>query len=161
MALDNTFWTFIGLVVFLFLLGYLGVFGKVTVLLDGRATRIARELEEARRLREEAQALLAEYQKKRLAAEKEAEEIIETAKGEAVRIAAEAEVSLSEMIERRTRATETKIAQAEKQALAEVKALAADVAVRAATQILETKVTGDVAADLLTKSISDVKARLN
>ena len=65
------------------------------------------------------------------------------------------------MIERRTRATETKIAQAENQALAEREALAADVAVRAATRILETRVTGDVAADILERSIRDVKARLN
>lgn len=159
--LDNTWWTFIGLVLFLALLGYLGVFGKVTGLLDDRAKRIANELEEARRLREEAQALLAEYQKKRLAAEKEAAEIVETAKAEAVRMTEEAEAALKDMIDRRTRATETKIAQAESQAIAEVKALAADVAVRAATRILEQKVPGKVAADLVEKSIADVKARLN
>lgn len=159
--LDNTWWAFIGLVLFLVLLAYLGVFKRLTGILDDRATRIARELEEARRLREEAQALLAEYQKKRLAAEKEAAEIVETAKAEAHRMTAEAEASLKDMIDRRTKATETKIAQAETQALAEVKALAAEVAIRAATRILETKVTGDVAADLLQRSIADVKARLN
>jgi F-type H+-transporting ATPase subunit b len=159
--LDNTWWTFVGLVLFLVLLGYLGVFKKITGMLDDRATRIARELEEARRLREEAQALLAEYQKKRLAAEKEAAEIIETAKGEAARMAEEAEQSLKDLIVRRTKATETKIAQAETQALAEVKALAADVAIRAATSILQTKVAGPVADDILKRSIEDVKARLN
>ncbi len=159
--LDNTWWTFIGLVLFLALLGYLGVFGKLTGLLDDRAARISRELEEARRLREEAQALLAEYQKKRLAAEREAADIVENAKAEAARLAAEAEESLKEMIDRRTRATETKIGQAEQQAVAEVKSLAADVAIRAATRILETKVTGDVAANLLERSIADVKGRMN
>jgi F-type H+-transporting ATPase subunit b len=159
--LDNTWWAFIGLVLFLALLGYLGVFRKLTGFLDGRAARIARELEEAKRLREEAQALLAEYQKKRLAAEKEAADIVETAKAEAVRMAEEAEESLKELIARRTKSTETKIAQAETQALAEVKSLAADVAVRAATTILQTKVSGKVAGDLVAKSIADVKARLN
>jgi F-type H+-transporting ATPase subunit b len=159
--LDNTWWAFIGLVLFLALLGYLGVFRKLTGFLDGRASRIARELEEAKRLREEAQALLAEYQKKRLAAEKEAADIVETAKAEAVRMAEEAEESLKELIARRTKSTETKIAQAETQALAEVKSLAADVAVRAATTILQTKVSGKVAGDLVAKSIADVKARLN
>lgn len=159
--LDNTWWAFIGLVLFLVLLGYLGVFGKIGAMLDNRAARISRELEEARRLREEAQALLAEYQKKRLAAEKEAAEIVESAKAEAARLATEAEEALKDMIERRTRATETKIAQAEQQALAEVKALAADVAVKAARQILEAKVTGPVSADLVSRGIADVKARLN
>ncbi len=159
--LDNTWWAFIGLVLFLALLGYLGVFGKLTGLLDDRATRIARELEEARRLREEAQALLAEYQKKRLAAEKEAADIVETAKAEAVRLTEEAEQSLKDLIVRRTKATETKIAQAEHHAVAEVKSLAADVAVRAATHILQAKVAGKVAEDLVAKGIADVKARLN
>jgi F-type H+-transporting ATPase subunit b len=159
--LDNSWWAFIGLVLFLALLGYLGVFGKIGGFLDDRAKRISSELDEARRLREEAQALLAEYQKKRLAAEREAAEIVENAKSEAVRLTAEAEEALNEMIDRRTRASETKIGQAEQQALAEVKALAADLAVRAARQILEARVQGDVAADLIAKSISDVKARLN
>ena len=159
--LDNTWWTFIGLVLFLALLGYLGVFGRITGILDARARRISHELEEARRLREEAQALLAEYQKKRLAAEREAAEIIESAKGEAVRMTEEAEISLREMIERRTRATETKIAQAETHAIAEVKAMAAEVAVRAATQILQAKVQGPVADDLVSRSIADVRARLS
>jgi F-type H+-transporting ATPase subunit b len=76
-------------------------------------------------------------------------------------MAEEAEEALKELIARRTKATETKIAQAETQALAEVKSLAADVAIRAATTILQTKVSGKVAEDLVARSIADVKARLN
>lgn len=159
--LDATWWTFIGLILFLALLAYLGVFRKIGGALDQRASDIARELDEARRLREEAQALLAEYQKKRLAAERDAAEIIEGAKSEADRLTADAEIALQEMIERRTRAVETKISQAEAQALAEVKAVAADVAIQAASRILADKVPGDVGASLLSKSIADVKARLN
>lgn len=158
---DATIWAFVGLVLFLILIGSLGVFGKVGAMLDKRGADIANELEEARRLRVEAQALLAEYQAKRTAAEAEAAEIVENAKAEAQRLTADAQVSLKEMIERRTKAVETKISQAETQALAEVKAVAAEVAIAAATRLLGQKVTGTVASDILSKSINDVKARLN
>ncbi|WP_181705879.1 ATP F0F1 synthase subunit B [Chthonobacter rhizosphaerae] len=158
---DATIWAFVGLILFFVLIGALGVFRTIGTMLDKRGIMIANELDEARRLREQAQALLVEYQGKRAAAEAEAAEIVENAKAEAARLAADAEVSLKDLVDRRTKATETKIAQAETQALAEVRALAADVAVRAATQILSTKVKGPVAADLLTRSIADVKARLN
>ncbi|WP_075215781.1 ATP F0F1 synthase subunit B [Mongoliimonas terrestris] len=158
---DATIWAFVGLILFFVLIGALGVFRTIGTLLDKRGAAIANELDEARRLREQAAALLVEYQGKRAAAEKEAAEIVDNAKAEADRLAADAEASLKDMVERRTRATETKIAQAEAQALAEVRALAADVAVRAATQILGTRVTGDVAATLVSRGIADVKARLN
>lgn len=158
---DATIWAFVGLVLFLVLIGALGVFGKIGGLLDKRANDIANELEEAKRLRLEAQALLAEYQAKRKAAEAEAEEIVAGAKAEATRLAADAEVSLKDLIDRRTRATETKIAQAETQALAEVKTIAAEVAVQAATRLLAEKVKGDVAAGIIAGGIDDVKTRMN
>ncbi|WP_181699246.1 ATP F0F1 synthase subunit B [Chthonobacter albigriseus] len=158
---DATIWAFVGLVLFLVLIGALGVFGKIGGALDKRANDIANELEEAKRLRLEAQALLAEYQAKRKAAEAEAEEIVAGAKAEATRLAADAEVSLKDLIDRRTRATETKIAQAETQALAEVKTIAAEVAVQAATRLLAEKVKGDVAAGIIARGIDDVKTRMN
>lgn len=158
---DATIWAFVGLVLFLILLGSLGVFGTVGRMLDKRGAAIANELEEAKRLRLEAQALLSEYQGKRAAAEAEAAEIVENAKDEAARLTADAEVSLKDMIERRTRSVETKIAQAEAQALAEVKSIAAEVAVAAATRLLGDKVTGPVAAGIMSRSIDDVKTRLN
>lgn len=159
--MDATFWALVGLILFLVLIAYLKVPGKITAALDNRAERIRRELEEARRLREEAQAVLAEYQRKRKEAEAEAETILSTAKVEAERMTAEARAALDEMIARRTAAAETKIAQAEAHAVAEVRARAAEVAVAAARVMLEDKVKGDVANQLLDEGIAAVKSRLN
>jgi F-type H+-transporting ATPase subunit b len=160
MELDATFWAFIGLVVFLALITYLGVPKKVTALLDDKSKQIADELEEAKRLREEAQALLAEYERKRKAAEDEAAEIVEAAKSEADRMAEEAQNSLDELITRRTKAVEEKIAQAEAQALADVRARSADIAVEAAKIVLADKMSekGDA---LIDAAIKDVSANLN
>ncbi len=159
--MDATFWALVGLVLFFALIIWLKVPGKVGAALDNRADTIRQELEEARRLREEAQALLAEYQRKRHEAEEEAEAIVAEARHEAERMTIEANQALEEMIERRTRAAERKIEQAEGQALAEVRARATDIAVAAAEAILAAKVKDKVADDLLAKSIEDVRARLN
>ncbi|MBH0238157.1 F0F1 ATP synthase subunit B family protein [Methylobrevis albus] len=154
-------WAFIALIGFLGILFVKRVHTSAAETLDARAARIARELDEARRLREEAQSLLSEYQRKAREAGREAEDIISNAKSEALRLTAEAETSLAELIERRTKAVETKIGQAETQAIAEIRALAADVAVAAAGKILTEKVKGPVADALVSKGIADVKARLN
>jgi F-type H+-transporting ATPase subunit b len=158
---DNTTWAFVGLVLFLALLGYLGVFGTMLKMLDKRGERVADELAEAKKLREEAQALLAEYQAKRTAAEKDAAEIIASAQHEAERLTEDAKVALAELIERRTKSVEAKIAQAEAAAISEVRTIAVDVAIAAAGQLLTQKVQGDVAADLVAKGIGEVKSRLN
>jgi F-type H+-transporting ATPase subunit b len=158
---DNTLWAFVGLVLFLAMLVYLGVHRTAFGMLDKRAVAIRDELDQARRLREEAQGLLAEYQAKRTAAEREAADIVENAKAEAIRLTADAEVSIKDMIERRKKSVETKIAQAETAAIAEVRAVAAEVAIQAATRLLKDKVPGDVASGLVAKGIADVKARLN
>lgn len=159
--MDATFWAFVSLVLFIGLIAYLKVPGKIGAALDKRADTIAKELEEARKLREEAQGLLAEYQRKRREAELEAEAIVAEAKVEAERLTSEANEALEEMIERRTKAAERKIEQAEGQAIAEVRAKAADIAVAAAREILSKTVDGKVADDLLAKSIKEVESRLN
>lgn len=159
--MDATFWALVGLILFFALIIYLKVPGKITASLDNRADRIRRELEEARRLREEAQAVLAEYQRKRKEAEAEAEAILSTAKVEAERMTTEAREALDEMIARRTTAAETKIAQAEAHAVAEVRTRASEMAVAAARLMLEEKVKGDVAGRLLDEGIAAVKSRLN
>ena len=97
--------------------------------LDHRSARIKAELDEARRLRDEAGKLLAEYQRKQREAEREAEAIVADAKAEAERVAAEARVKMEEFVARRTKLAETKIGQAEAQALADVRAAAAEAAV--------------------------------
>jgi F-type H+-transporting ATPase subunit b len=159
--MDASFFALVGLILFFALIAYMKVPGKITAALDSRAERIRRELDEARRLREEAQAVLAEYQRKRKEAEAEAETILSTAKLEAERMTTDARQALDEMIARRTATAETKIAQAEAQAVAEVRARAAEVAVAAARVILQDKVTGDVASRLLDDGIIAVKTRLN
>ena len=98
----------------------------ITSALDARAAAIAKELDEAQRLRSEAEALLSEYKKKRADAEGEAATILTEAKAEAERYAAESRTALAAQIERRGRQAEEKIAQAEAQAVAEMRALAAD-----------------------------------
>jgi F-type H+-transporting ATPase subunit b len=161
MELDATFWAFIALIIFLALLVYLKVPGQVTGALDNRADRIRGELEEARRLREEAKSLLADFQRRRKEAEAEASQIVAAAKHEAELIASEARAKTEEFVTRRTAMAEQKIAQAETQAVADVKALAVDIAVAAAEKLIAVKATGKAAEDLLTRSIAEVKSRLN
>jgi len=154
-------WVAVAFVIFVGILVYVGVPKLLTNALDDRARRVQAELDEARRLKEEAQKLLAEYQGKQRQAETEAAAIIEGARNEAERIAAEAKVKMEEFVARRKKMAETKIAQAEAQAVAEVRAAAADAAVSAAEKILSQSVKGKVADDLIARGISDVKAKLN
>jgi F-type H+-transporting ATPase subunit b len=129
--------------------------------LDHRSERIKAELDDARRLKEEAAKLLAEYKARRATAEGEAQEIIASAKADAERIAAESKSKMEDFVVRRTKTAESKIALAEAQALADVRAAAADAAVAAASRILSQTTTGQVADDLLTKGILEVREKLN
>jgi F-type H+-transporting ATPase subunit b len=154
-------WVAIGFICFLALLAYLGVHRKLTDALDARQTRIKSELDEATRLREEAQALLAEFERKGRAAEQEAEAIIASAKTEAERLAAEAKQRMADFVARRTKMAETKIAQAEAQAVADVRSAAADAAVAAAEKLLSAAAKGEVAESLLARGIEDIKQKFN
>jgi F-type H+-transporting ATPase subunit b len=154
-------WVAIGFICFIGLLAYLGVHRKVLDSLDSRQMRIKAELDEAQRLREEAQALLAEFERKGRAAEGEAEAIIASAKAEAERLAAEAKQRMEDFVARRTKMAEGKIAQAEAQALADVRSAAADAAVAAAEKVLSTAAKGKVAEDLLARGIEDLKQKFN
>jgi F-type H+-transporting ATPase subunit b len=158
---EPEFWVAVAFVIFLGVLGYVGVHRKVTEALDARAARIRAELDEARRLRDEAEKLLAAYQRKQGEAEQEATAIITEAKAEAERVAAEAKAKMEEFVARRTKLAETKIGQAEAQALADVRAAAADAAVAAAEKILTATAKGKVADNLIAQGIADVKAKLN
>ena len=121
--------------------------------------RVEYHLEEGRL--EEAEALLATYRRRQQEAEREAETIVASAKGEAERLAAEAEAKIEEFIARHTKMAENKIAQAEAQALADVRSAAADVAVAAAETILSRSVKDKLADDLLAKGIADFRDKLN
>ncbi|WP_299347868.1 ATP F0F1 synthase subunit B [uncultured Maritalea sp.] len=155
-----TVWATIGLITFLGILVYVGVPKTVLGMLDAKSKKIADDLDEAKRLREEAQSLLAEYERKRKAAEDEAQEIIEAAKTQAERFTQEAQASLEDLIARRTKAVEEKIAQAESQAIADVRARSADIAVEAARHVLVDKM-GEKGDDLISQAIKDVSASLN
>jgi F-type H+-transporting ATPase subunit b len=154
-------WVAVAFVILMVVFGYLGIHRTVLTALDHRGERIKAELDDARRLKEEAAALLAEYKTRRASAEREAEEIIANAKAEAERIAAEAKAKMEDFVARRTKTAEGKIALAEAQALADVRAAAAEAAVQAASTILSQSVKGQVADDLLTKGISEVRQKLN
>jgi F-type H+-transporting ATPase subunit b len=154
-------WVAIAFVIFVGLLIYLGVHKTLAKALDNRAVRINEELDEARRLKDEAVALVESYRRKKQEAEAEAEAIVANAKAEAERVEVEAKARVEEFVARRTKMAETKIAQAEAQALSEVRSAAAEAAVTAAEKILGDTVKGQTAADLLAKGIDDVRAKLN
>jgi F-type H+-transporting ATPase subunit b len=141
--------------------GYFGVHKLLVKGIDDRRDRIKAELDEARRLKAEAEALLATYRSKQHEAEQEAQAILASAKTEAGRLAAEAEVKIEEFVSRRTKMAESKIAQAEAQALADVRSAAAEAAVAAAETILTRTVKSKVADDLIAKGIADIKSKLN
>jgi F-type H+-transporting ATPase subunit b len=155
------FWVAVAFVVMVGIFIYVGVPGVVTKALDHRADRIKAELDDARRLKDEAAALVADYKARYASAEREAQDIVTNAKAEAERIAVDAKARMEDFVARRTKAAESKIAQAEAQALADVRAAAADAAVAAASQILTKSVSGSVADDLLAKGIQDVRTKLN
>ena len=161
MFAEPEIWVAVAFVILMVLFAYLGVHRTVLTALDHRRERIKAELDEARRLKEEAAKLLAEYKARRASAEREAQEIIANAKAEAERIAAEAKAKMEDFVARRTKTAESKIALAEAQALADVRAAAADAAVSAASTILSQSVKGSVADDLLAKGIAEVRAKLN
>lgn len=159
--MDATFWATVALVLFFALIAYFKVPAMIGKALDGRSDKIRNDLEEARHLREEAQQLLAEYQRKRKEAEAEAETIVSSAKREADALKADAERKTEEYVTRRTAIAEQKIAQAEGQAIAEVKAAAVDIAVEAAESLMGKKMSGAAGADMFKKSLAEVKARMN
>ena len=154
-------WVAVAFILFVALLVYLKAPAKLLAMLDERSTRIGKELAEARKLREEAQALLAEYQGKRAEAEKTAASIIELAKREADTYAVETRQKLSEAIERRTRQAEQKIDQAEQQAVKDVRATITDLAVAAAGELLGSAAKGAKGEKLVEDSISAVKSKLH
>jgi F-type H+-transporting ATPase subunit b len=159
--LEAETWVAIGFLCFLGLLVYLGAHRKLIDAIDRRQARIKSELEQARRLREEAQALLAEFERKAHDAETEAQAIIAGAKAEAERLAAEAKSKAEDFVARRTKMAETKIAQAEAQAVADVRSAAADAAVAAAEKIIATAAKGKIAEDLLARGIAEIRQKFN
>jgi F-type H+-transporting ATPase subunit b len=137
-----------------------GVVGALNKALDDRAAGIRSEIAEARRLREEAQALLDDSKRKHAAANDEAAAIVATATQEAEALATETRRQLKESVERRTKVAEEKIARAEAQAIAEVRSTSVELAVAAAEHLIAGK-AGASGASLIDQGIRDLKGRLN
>ena len=161
MLMEADFWVAVAFVMFGVVVVYAGAHKTILSSLDGRAARIKAELEDASRLKQEAAALLAEYKQKTANADQEAAAIIEGAKADAERLAAEAHTKLEEFVARRTKMAEAKIAQAETQALADVRSIAADVAASAAEKVMTLAAKGALAEQLIARGIDDVKKKLN
>ncbi|HEX5932193.1 MAG TPA: ATP F0F1 synthase subunit B [Methyloceanibacter sp.] len=155
------FWVAVSFFLFVGALLYFGVHKKLASVLDARAAAIAKELDEARRLREEAEKVLADYRRKEGDAAKEAQAIIDLAAKEAEILAAETHRSMTEHFERRMKLAEDKIARAEADALREVRAAAADAAIAAARTVIAEKLTPEAADKLVKQGIDALKGRLN
>jgi F-type H+-transporting ATPase subunit b len=161
MLKEPEFWVAIGFVLVIALLIWKGVPGMIGKMLDQRAAVIAAELEEAKRLRAEAAALLADYQKRAAGAEAEARAIVDGATAEAAQFQKDSRIALEAQIQRRTAAAQDKIAQAETAALNEIRALAADSAVNAAQKLIAARLDDKRASSLIADSIKGVGEKLN
>jgi F-type H+-transporting ATPase subunit b len=151
---DPTFWAFIGLIIFIAVIIYMKVPRTITKSLDDRATKITSELAAAGALRKEAEAKLAEVQKRATEAEAEARGIVEAARREADQLAAAATAALTDRIARREKMAEERIARAESEAIRDVKLAAVDTASRAAAAVLTEQLTGKAADDEFAKSLA-------
>jgi F-type H+-transporting ATPase subunit b len=158
---DPTFWVAVGTTIFVIVLIVLKVPGMLAKMLDERAAAIRGELDEAKRLREEAEALMREYLAKTTNAEGEAAAIIAAAKTEADRMTVEAGVQLKQQIERRAKMAEQKIAQAEAEAIDDVRKAATQAASAAAGEIIRAKMTDAKGDALIDAAIRDLRTKLH
>jgi F-type H+-transporting ATPase subunit b len=161
MEFGAEFYVLAGFIVFLCLLGYLGVHRTILKGLDARGEAIKEELAQAARLRAEAVALLASFEKKAAEADASAAAIVAEARAQAEQMSKDAAARMEEFIARRTKQAEAKIAFAEAQAAADVRAAAADHAVKAAEIVLRGETGGATGAELVSREISSLRSRLN
>ena len=157
---DPELWIAVAFVLFIVAAGR-PIARAVTRMLDERGVKIRADLDEARRLRDEAEALLAEYRKKQQDAAREAADILTHAREEAALFRKEASANLTAALARRERMALDKITQAEAQAVAEVRAQAVDLAVAAAQSILQQQMAGPRAASLIDQAIAELDRKLH
>lgn len=158
---EPEFWVAVSFFIFIGVLVYFGVHMKVVSALDARALLISKELEEARRLREEAKNVLADYRRKLGDVVTEVDNITALATTEAKTLAAETRQSLKEYFDRRIKLAEEKIARAEMEAVREFRSVAVDAAIAAAQNLIVAKLTPDRAKKLVSESIKALKSKLN
>lgn len=157
---DAEFWVLVALVAFFGVLVWLKVPKAATKALDDKAAAIQSELDEAQRLREEAQALLDSLRAKKAEAERQGAEMLAAAQVEAKAFAAEAKAKLEESLKRREALAERRIAQAEASAAAEVKAAAADLAAEAAEALLVDRLKGKKSDPLVDRAVTQLAGKL-
>lgn len=153
---DATFIAFVGLVIFIGVLVYLKAPVAIMGMLDQRSQTIAKELHEARRLREEAEKLLAEYEAKRATAEAEAKAIVDTAKEQAALVAEETRQSMMAAMARRERQAEDRIKSAETKASDDVRAAAAEATIAAAEKIIRERMSDKAQGALVADGVKDL-----
>jgi F-type H+-transporting ATPase subunit b len=161
-SLFNTnFVVWIAFLVFLAILVYMKVPGRIGAMLDGRAANIRKELDEARKLREEAQAILASYERKHKDVQEQADRIVATAKAEAAAAAEKAKDDLKATIARRLAGAEDQIASAQAAAVREVRNRAAEIAIAVAGEVMSRQMTAQKGNALIDDSIETVAAKLH
>ena len=154
-------WVAAGLLLFFVILAVVGVPKLVAGALDAKAAAIQSELDEAARLRAEAEALLAQIRQEKAEAEAQAAEMLAAAESDARRMEADARERLEESLARRQQMAVRKIAQAEAQATAEVKAAAVELAAAAAERILADRLAASSTDPLADQAIAQIGPRLN
>ncbi len=158
---DPAFWVLVAFVIVIGVFARAGIHKTITSGLDKRSQKIADEINEARKMREEAQELLAAYQRRQREAEEEAAAIIEQAKKDAKRMAVEAREKINEQMDRRIKAAEDKIARAEAQALSEVRGQTADLAAAAAAEIIRDRMDSGAQSAFIDKAIAGLNDKMN
>lgn len=158
---DTSFWVGAAVVTFIGLLVYLGVHKTIGASLDARGEKIQGELDEARKLKEEAQSLLAQHQRRQREATKEAEDILAHAREEAAAIEGEISGSVNAMVERRTRLAEDRVKAAEAAAVKDVRKVAVEIATSAANAVIASHLTADAQKDSIDKAIDDLDRKLH
>jgi F-type H+-transporting ATPase subunit b len=158
---EAEFWVGAGLLIFLGIVFFVAkAHKKIGAALDAKAATIQADLDEAARIREEAQRLLASLQDERAQAERQAKEMLANAQAQVRQFEAESKAKLEESLERRRRLTEQKIAIAESQATAEVKAAAAELAATVAEQVLSQRIAGAKSDPLVDRAIGQLATKL-
>ncbi|MEP0960288.1 MAG: F0F1 ATP synthase subunit B [Roseobacter sp.] len=161
-SLKNTdFVVALGLIVFIGILIYFKVPSMIAKMLDGRAEGIETELDEARALREEAQTLLASYERKQREVQDQSARIVESAKEEATAAAEQARADLEVSLARRIAAAEDQIANAQASAIKEVRDQSIFIAIEAARQVISKKMTAAEGNRLIDGAIAEVEAKLH
>ncbi len=158
---DPATWAAVSFVAFILILFWKKVPAAINTSLDDRAKQISTELEEARKLRVEAQDILADYQDRQKNADKEVSAIVEQAQREAEIVAAETRENMKAMLARRLQAAEDRIIQAERQAAGEIRSIAADLSVAAAGKMLGSGLPNTVNDRLFDETLSDLKTKFN